>query len=145
MKALRKYWNEQNKKVKKNYNKQKKIKVKKNSENMNNIKEEINIQNSKNDNENSIINAEEFNQITKEFEEIDINGKNTDDSNETQSNQEENRETKNKDNFDEVKQDFLNNKEAKDFLNERGMINNNKYDFYATINGQLNNPNNPFI
>ena len=153
MKALRKYWNENNKKVKKKNIPQKKSKtnkkipkqIEKNIENLNNIKEENKNRNSKNNNQKSIINSEELNQITKKLEEININEKNNEDSNGTLSDEEDYLDTNKKDNLEEIKQDFLSNKDEKDFLNERGKINNNKYNFYTIINWHLNNKNNPFI
>ena len=134
MKALRKYWNENNKRVKKKNNQQKIAKKNKNTlkkfeknlENMNNIKEENNNQNLKNYKENLIIISEELNQISKELEEININEKNKEDSTLTLNDEEEYTHTNKKDNLEDIKQDFLNNKDAKDILNERRIINNNK-------------------
>ena len=109
------------------------------------IKEENENQNSKTNSKNSNINSEELNQITKEIEDININETKKEDSISSISEEDEYIYTNKKENLDEIKQDFLNNKEAKDFLNNRGKINNNKNYYYTTINGQLNNPNNPFI
>ena len=153
MKALRKFWNENYKKGKKKNNKQGKNKnekitienIEQNLENEKIIKEENENQNSKTNSENSNINSEELNQITKEIEDININETKKEDSISSISEEDEYIYTNKKENLDEIKQDFLNNKEAKDFLNNRGKINNNKNDYYTTINGQLNNPNNPFI
>ena len=153
MKALRKFWNENYKKGKKKNNKQGKNKnekltienIEQNLENEKIIKEENENQNSKANSENSNINSEELNQITKEIEDININETKKEDSISSISEEDEYIYTNKKENLDEIKQDFLNNKEAKDFLNNRGKINNNKNDYYTTINGQLNNPNNPFI
>ena len=50
-----------------------------------------------------------------------------------------------KENLEEIEQDFLDTKDVKDFLNEQGKINNDKYNYYTNEEGFLNNPANPFI